>query len=70
MKIKFRFRILKSEAKQPYHFVCLAPNSQVIFTSENYKQKASAKNCINSIVKYMVKGVSSIEDCTKEKKNG
>ena len=47
-KIEYNFVLLKSKAKQPYHWVCKAANGQVKFHSENYAQKGS---CIYSIRK-------------------
>ena len=65
MKRKFRFRILKTRAKQPFHCVIIANNNEIVYTSENYVRKAGAINTAMKFIKYMVNGVAVIEDTTK-----
>jgi len=67
-QVFFRFQILKSKAKQPYHWICIASNGEIRCTSENYTQKASARNAIRSWIKYMKPGVAQMEDHTGESK--
>ncbi|WP_415405700.1 YegP family protein [Sulfurovum sp. CS9] len=45
------FVLIKSEAKQPFHFVLKAANHETIFTSENYASKDGALNGIDSVKK-------------------
>lgn len=47
MTIKLR----KSEAKSPFSFVFVNDEGKTIIKSENYAQKASAKNGIESVIK-------------------
>lgn len=46
---KCRYRIIKSDASQPYHFVLVNSDDQILITSENYTTKASALNGIESV---------------------
>lgn len=46
---KCRYRIIKSDASQPYHFVLMNSDDQILITSENYTTKASALNGIESV---------------------
>ncbi len=63
MKIILR----KSEAAEPFSFVFVDDNEKTLIKSENYKQKTSAKNGIESVKK------NCLEDSRyefKEAKNG
>jgi hypothetical protein len=45
-----KFEIRKnSKISQPYHFVLIANNGQIVLTSENYTTKQNAKNGIETI---------------------
>ncbi|MCB0618778.1 MAG: YegP family protein [Saprospiraceae bacterium] len=46
-----KFEIFQSAKNQEYYFNLKAKNGQVILSSEGYKQKASAKNGIESVRK-------------------
>ena len=41
----------KSDAKEPFTFIFVNSNGKTIVKSENYAQKASAKNGIESVIK-------------------
>ena len=43
------FKLLKSQAAQPYRFNLHAPNHEPILRSENYARKAGALNGIQSV---------------------
>lgn len=64
MQRKYRFRITKSRAKQPFHYVCIANNNEIVHTSENYCHKAGALNAARKFISYMRQGVAVIEDKT------
>ena len=46
----YKFEIYKDKAAE-YRFHFKAPNGEVMFQGQGYKQKASAKNAIESIQK-------------------
>lgn len=59
------FKIKKNVlAAQPYHFVLVADNGQILCTSENYSTKQSAKSAIESIRK--IAANATLEDATGE----
>jgi len=67
MKKLFNYKIYKnSHAKQPYHWVCVASNNEMRYSSENYTQKHNAIKAVTIDIKYRVKGVCSFEDATDE----
>jgi len=67
MKKLFNYKIYKnSHAKQPYHWVCVASNNEVRYTSENYTQKHNAIKAVTIDIQYRRKGVCSFEDATGE----
>jgi len=67
MKKLFNYKIYKNaHAKQPYHWVCVASNNEMRYSSENYTQKHNAIKAVTIDIKYRVKGVCSFEDCTDE----
>jgi uncharacterized protein YegP (UPF0339 family) len=60
---KYRFRVLVNwKAKQPWHYVVLANNSQVVQTSENYVAHSGVTNAAKNFMKYMKPGVAVLED--------
>lgn len=66
----FNYKVIKNKlAREPYHWVCVAGNGEIRFTSENYTQKHSAINAVAADMKYRVRGVSSFEDLTDESEN-
>jgi uncharacterized protein YegP (UPF0339 family) len=66
MRIEFIFVIKKSKAKEPYHWVCKASNGEIRCTSENYTQKASARQAVTKFMAKMKPGSYSYEDDTGE----
>jgi uncharacterized protein YegP (UPF0339 family) len=63
----FNYKVFRNvHTKEPYHWVCVASNGEVRYTSEKYTQKHNAINAIITDIKYRVKGVCSFEDCTGE----
>ena len=44
--------VIKRAINFEFYFVLIAPNGQVIATSETYKSKQSAKDGINSVKRY------------------
>ena len=61
---KLRFRVLKSKAKQPYHWICLSNNNKILCHSENYVHKGGAFNSIRKFTKHMPDGIAEVEDHT------
>lgn len=48
--LKAYYRVTKNkEAKQPYHWSLVAPNNEIILTSENYSSKQMVLRGINSV---------------------
>jgi len=65
-RIEFIFVLLKSKAREPYHWVCKASNGEIRCTSENYTQKASARQAVQKFMKKMLPDVSKYVDATGE----
>jgi uncharacterized protein YegP (UPF0339 family) len=54
--------VLKKGSTGKFHFNLVAPNGQVIATSESYESKAAAKNGIESVRKNA--GTAEVDDQT------
>ncbi len=69
-RIEYIFEIHKSRAKEPYHWVCRASNGEIRCTSENYTQKASARQTVKKWIRAMKPGLAKMVDLTNETRRG
>lgn len=60
-KQKYRIRMKKTSAKQPFHFVVIANNNEIILTSEKYARKHSALHTARQLIRRFREGVCVLE---------
>jgi len=67
-KTQYKFVMLKSKRKmkQPYHWVCYAPNGQIKFHAEKYLAKRSMVNVIQKHISDLRPGIARLVDDTGE----